>query len=65
MKALRDFYEGLPPRDRAVVWVAIALGAAIGFGSVLIAGAWSRPAAQLAPSFNAPPSWVRFAVAMP
>jgi hypothetical protein len=65
MRFLRDFYLGLPPRDRAVVWVAIALGAAIGFGSVLIAGAWSRSAAQLPPTFNAPSSWVRFAAAMP
>nr|WP_311538599.1 hypothetical protein [uncultured Bradyrhizobium sp.] len=61
MRILRDFYLGLGPRDRAVVWVAIALALAIGFvASALVPG---RAHELGSPRFTAPPTWLQFAAA--
>jgi hypothetical protein len=59
MRFLRDFYFDLPRRDRALVWVVIALSLAIGFGGPKIAAVWRQPADA---SIPAPPLDLRGSV---
>lgn len=52
MKFLRDFYIGLSPLDRAVMWIAIGLALAFGFAASAVT---ARSRAIGSERFTAPP----------